>query len=96
VLKVMRYQALDQGLKRFSTGEPCVRGHMAERATSHGRCIACVRESSEKRRTEHRDAVLAERARWRERNRERERDRARWYRATKKRAKRALTANLSF
>ena len=34
------------GAKRFFTGEPCVRGHLAERLTSEKRCVECNRIKS--------------------------------------------------
>jgi hypothetical protein len=29
------------GFTRFSTGEPCNRGHLCERSTGNGCCVAC-------------------------------------------------------
>lgn len=42
---ITRAEAKAQGLKRFFTGEPCKRGHVAERFTSSKRCYECQRES---------------------------------------------------
>ncbi len=37
-----RFQAAAQGSKRYFTGEPCKRGHVADRFTSNGGCTECV------------------------------------------------------
>jgi RecJ-like exonuclease len=39
---VTRQQAIDAGLKRYYTGLPCKRGHVAERFTSTSGCLECV------------------------------------------------------
>lgn len=39
---VYRTQARTQGQPRFSTGEPCRHGHLGERYTRDGKCVACV------------------------------------------------------
>ncbi len=44
--KITRAEAQAKGLKRFYTGEPCMRGHTAERQTTNGRCIICSKETS--------------------------------------------------
>lgn len=38
-----RREAKAAGLGRYFTGVPCARGHLAERSTSGGHCIECVR-----------------------------------------------------
>lgn len=38
---VTRAQAVAQGLKRYFTGKPCGRGHVAERSVSHRGCLQC-------------------------------------------------------
>lgn len=37
-----RGSAKHNHLGRYFTGDPCVRGHIAERRTSDGACVACV------------------------------------------------------
>lgn len=39
-----RKDALAQGISHYFTGFPCLRGHVAKRLTSDGRCIECGRE----------------------------------------------------
>jgi hypothetical protein len=39
-----RAQAIEAGDTRYYTGEPCSRGHIAERFTSGANCAECLRE----------------------------------------------------
>jgi len=63
---ISRAEARALGLKRYFTGKPCQRGHVAERGVISLDCVECVRT--------RRGANLAK-------ARERERERARKYRA---------------
>lgn len=38
---ISRVVAHAEGIKRFCTGEPCMRGHYAERFVSNGNCVEC-------------------------------------------------------
>jgi hypothetical protein len=40
---ISRDEAKALGLKHFFTGEPCWRGHIAERSVRSGRCLECSR-----------------------------------------------------
>ena len=40
---ISRAEAQALGLKKFFTGQPCRRGHVAERYTNGGACVECVR-----------------------------------------------------
>lgn len=65
---ITRAQARAQGLKRYFTGLPCSRGHVAERQVCNLTCLECDREK-------HRAAYDPEKnrengRRWREANRE--------------------------
>jgi len=43
---ITRKEAREKGLKRYFTGKPCKRGHVAERYVSHNRpCVVCVWEN---------------------------------------------------
>jgi 5-methylcytosine-specific restriction endonuclease McrA len=42
---VSREEAREKGLKRFFTGRPCVRGHIAERTTCDRHCVECRRQA---------------------------------------------------
>ena len=50
------------GLDRYFTGEPCARGHVAERATFGGGCVECSRlksrQANQKRREKLREAGI--------------------------------------
>lgn len=68
--------------KRYFTGKPCCRGHVAERLTSTGQCIPCVRQQVKQ---------------WYHRNAERlapsNRERAnKWYKNNKERASKTNAA----
>jgi hypothetical protein len=67
---ISRAEARALGLKRYFTGEPCKRGHVAERGVSCPGCMECIRGRMRERR-----AANLERAR------EREREHSRKYRA---------------
>lgn len=41
-----RKEAKELGLKRYFTGKPCKHGHVAERVSSNGKCVDCVKERS--------------------------------------------------
>jgi len=41
---ITRAGAKARGLRRYFTGEPCKRGHVAEKWTAGGRCVECARE----------------------------------------------------
>lgn len=43
---ISRAEARALGLKRYFTGEPCKRGHIAERNTKKATCLACKAEAS--------------------------------------------------
>ena len=45
-----RDEARALGLKRFFTGEPCKRGHVAERGVSSQNCMECMRGHKRERR----------------------------------------------
>ena len=38
---ISRKEAMDRGLKRYFTGNPCKHGHVSERQTSKGVCVSC-------------------------------------------------------
>lgn len=41
-----RAQAKHSGLKKYNTGKPCLRGHLADRYTSTGQCLSCITSHS--------------------------------------------------
>ena len=58
-----------QGLKRYFTGKPCKRGHVAERLVDGG-CIECDREDQRRYYRDDPQKKMAETAAYREANRE--------------------------
>jgi|BarGraIncu00222A_1022003.scaffolds.fasta_scaffold54571_2 hypothetical protein len=40
-----RKEAKAAGAKTFSTGKPCIGGHVSERLTKSGRCVRCAIEA---------------------------------------------------
>lgn len=49
---ITRAQARAQGRKRFFTGEPCRKGHIAQRYVTTGNCLACLAAANENWRTD--------------------------------------------
>lgn len=47
---VSRQDAIERGLLRYFTGEPCKHGHVAERYTLNSGCITCINEKVERTR----------------------------------------------
>ena len=84
-----RDEARALGLKRFFTGKPCRRGHVAERGVSNLECMECSRGRSrewraanlKKARERARERARKYRAANPKKARERARERARKYRA---------------
>jgi len=66
---ISRAEARAQGLKRYFTGKPCKRGHVAERFVS-GECVPCKLATNERWRRQNLDKKNAGRRRWIERNKE--------------------------
>jgi hypothetical protein len=45
---VSRAESREKGLKRYFTGKPCAKGHVAERSLSTGKCVVCHNLRSQK------------------------------------------------
>lgn len=56
---ITKQQAIDKGLKRFFTGEPCYRGHVSERFIGSGKCVVCNSEIGKAYYQRHKKKVLA-------------------------------------
>jgi hypothetical protein len=79
---ITRAQAKEQGLKRYFTGKPCIKGgHISERHTPKGNCIACMSDKyqssksdsafKEKRKIQNtKDRKSNTRKTWEEKNKE--------------------------
>lgn len=71
---ISRKEAKELGLKKYFTGKPCKRGHIAERFVSAGRCVECANIHSKKWRQENRELFLEFRKSWYQDNREKHLD----------------------
>lgn len=71
-----RPEATARGLKRYFTGKPCINGHIAERITSNGWCLACASQQKKKNRELYRELTR----KWRTQNPEKNREYQRRYR----------------
>lgn len=49
-LPATRQEARDTGSKHYFTGKPCKHGHISERFTSTGNCVACYKEPANQER----------------------------------------------
>jgi Recombination endonuclease VII len=67
---ITRAEALAKGLKRYFTGEPCKRGHVAERSTVNSTCFACKVTADAAGHKVHREKRLVQGAVYRAAHRE--------------------------
>lgn len=79
---ISRFEAKTQGLKRYFTGEPCCRGHLAERITSSYACLLCFRERERLRRGADPEAERERQREWRSKNPGAAKARSRRYRTS--------------
>lgn len=77
--KISRKEALEQGLPRFFTGEPCSRGHIAERRTLKNDCLECRNIDSKKHNNDNKERILERKKIYRENNVEKIRQEKRIY-----------------
>lgn len=77
---ISRDDAKTQGLSRFYTGVPCVRGHRAPRFVSSKACIICARENQSKWDARNPDKLRQYTTAYDNANRERRQQAARNYR----------------
>lgn len=68
-----RKTARDNGLRRYFTGVPCRRGHLADRATLTGDCIKCRDDRVRAWDDANKDRRYAIRQEWRVKNKDKER-----------------------
>jgi 5-methylcytosine-specific restriction endonuclease McrA len=73
-------EARAKGLKRYFTGKPCKRGHLAQRNVSAKKCFHCQRLDERKRPPEYVAAKRATAAKWQKNNAEKRLEQGRnWY-----------------
>lgn len=68
--RISCFDAKKQGLKRYFTGEPCKRGHVAERTVSNRQCVECYRKNYEVKK----DYYIEKANFWKKKNPERRRE----------------------
>lgn len=83
-----RSVAKDFGVARYYTGKPCKHGHLSERSTSSGQCVACRMELQRRTKRDqsvynetkriwsqkNRQSVIESKRKWREKNPEKQRE----------------------
>ena len=79
---ITRKQAKELGLKRYFTGKPCKRGHVAERRVSSRRCLECAAEYGQ--RPEVKERIAEYNAEYRANNKEKNAEYMSEYRANNK------------
>jgi hypothetical protein len=88
---ITREEAVQQGLSRFYTGSPCVRGHVAPRFVSSKACVTCARENQNKWDAQNFGKLKQYSVKYDSKNRERRREAAREYRKNSPDAANAAT-----
>ena len=58
-----------EGLTRYDTGKPCIRGHLSPRQASNNSCIECLKINRAKFKAENREKVLGFTRSWVEKSR---------------------------
>lgn len=83
---ISRQEARVAGLKRYSTGELCKKGHQCERRVSTGCCLRCEYENLKAWRSANPEAWLEQDRKWKRENGDRRRasERARYSRSPEK------------
>lgn len=56
---ISRTEAKSLGLKRFFTGKPCIRGHLAERIVSNKACVECAKIRDKAYKDSHKELLRA-------------------------------------
>lgn len=67
---VSRKEAVAAGARRFFTGEPCKKGHVAERLVSNSQCVTCYNAYGSEWKKRNRASCTATSRKWNEANRE--------------------------
>lgn len=65
---ISRKMAKQEGLKRYSTGKPCLRGHVCERFVSTKVCVECSANASKLLRKENRSLAEVSSKKWKAAN----------------------------
>ena len=86
-----RKEAKDKGESRYFTGKPCRHGHIADRITASGSCVACIKEReqgySQKSRAKNGERIKQAKKKYCDENKDKTRARCRaWYLANRAKA----------
>lgn len=87
----IRADAKEVGLKRYLTGQPCRRGHLAERFVRNGECVACKALADLAYSKANPDKLAAKMKVWKEANREHMRQYSKAYYSSHSEKHKALT-----
>src|SRR5260221_600699 len=80
---ISRKKALELGLKRYFTGQPCPHGHIEERHVASYSCITCQTNLHNKWQRENHDECKRRKRLWRAANRSKARARDKIYDAVR-------------
>ena len=78
--KISRETAVQLGLKRYFTGDPCIHGHISERLVKKrggGECVACNRLSQQKHKERNLERVRLRNRLYKQKQRARDPERVR-------------------
>lgn len=64
-------EARESGAKRYFSGSPCAKGHIAERFVSTRACVVCANINAVKWQNNNKDRLAKKARRWRSENKER-------------------------
>jgi len=64
---ISRADAINKGLKRYFTGNPCKQGHICERLVT-GHCLECHKEHVKNYQSTHRNKIYEKSLEWRSKN----------------------------
>lgn len=76
---VTRREAIAKGLKRFFTGRPCKRGHLAERDILNSHCMECYTQYLKDYYLQHREKLIQKTLKWQRDNPEKFKKKMREY-----------------
>lgn len=81
---ITKEEAQKLGLKRYYTGQRCIRGHLCERQTSNGCCIKCDHESCAKQRKSKPEYHSQRKIKWAKNNPDKiKKAKNKWYKKAK-------------
>ena len=67
---ISRKFAIENGLKRYFSGVPCLRGHISERFVTSGLCVECNKFHGKNKWNENKEHLKKENKKWRQKNKQ--------------------------